>query len=68
MTDGGFSLWARCYDCGHRLRFEASGCPQCGEHFDGRAEPDVFPDSCDCERCERAREKEAAAREDLGER
>jgi hypothetical protein len=48
-------LWERCYQCGHRLRFASTACPQCGEEFDGRNAPKVFPERCDCERCEGAR-------------
>lgn len=31
--------WMRsqCYACGHTLRFESTGCPQCGEAFHGLA-------------------------------
>ena len=35
-------LWHRCYACGHELRFASTGCPQCGEDFDGRVEPEVW--------------------------
>lgn len=55
MRDDGVWLRERCYSCGHRLRFEASACPQCGEEFDGR-EIEVFPDACDCRRCAEARD------------
>jgi hypothetical protein len=53
--DDGSYLWERCYACGHRLRFSSDGCPQCGIHFDGRADPEPWPELCDCERCEKAR-------------
>jgi len=55
MSDDGCYLWERCYLCGHRLRFASSGCPQCGEEFDGREDPKEWPEHCDCERCEAAR-------------
>lgn len=54
MTDRkerGSWLWSRCYACGHRLRFDSTGCPQCGEDFDGRNNPRKWPEKCDCERC-----------------
>ncbi len=53
MSDAGCGFWLRlrCYACGHRLRFEASGCPQCGETFDGREDPAEFPEACECKRC-----------------
>jgi hypothetical protein len=47
-------LWSRCYACGHRLRFPSTGCPQCGEDFDGRKMPKKWPEKCECERCEAA--------------
>lgn len=59
MTDRkerGCWLWSRCYACGHRLRFSSTGCPQCGEEFDGRKQPKRWPEKCDCERCVKARE------------
>lgn len=38
---------------GHRLRFESTGCPQCGEEFHGL---DVkIQNVCACDRCETAR-------------
>ena len=48
----------QCYVCGHRLRFESNGCPQCGAMFDGRDHE--IHDTCDCPRCERARRHEEA--------
>ncbi len=53
MSDDGSYLWERCYGCGHRLRFDSDGCPQCGIHFDGRDDPKVWPEHCDCPRCNR---------------
>lgn len=53
--DEGFSVWQRCYGCGHRLAYAATGCPQCGLSFDDRAEPAEWPDRCSCGRCEKAR-------------
>jgi len=51
-------FWDRCYSCGHRLRFEATGCPQCGIHFkDSSHEPEVFPELCTCNRCVEARKE-----------
>jgi hypothetical protein len=26
-------MYDRCDECGHRLRFESDGCPQCGASF-----------------------------------
>lgn len=52
--NAGTWLRDRCYACGHQLAFAASGCPQCGETFDGRDDPDEFPDVCRCNRCEGA--------------
>lgn len=54
----GSYLRARCHQCGHRLRPDlmSTGCPQCGEDFDGRPDPKKWPEQCDCERCEAARE------------
>ncbi len=49
--DGGCWLRDRCYACGHTLRFSASGCPQCGETFDGRDDPKRWPKKCTCARC-----------------
>lgn len=56
-------LWERCYACGHRLRFASTGCPQCGEDFDGRRQPGKgkWPETCDCERCQLARDPTAKA-------
>lgn len=48
-------LWARCYACGHRLALDSTACPQCGESFDGRKEPKRFPETCECDRCVKAR-------------
>jgi hypothetical protein len=56
QADGGAYLWERCYYCGHRLRFSATGCPQCGMIFDGRRDPKKWPDKCGCERCMEARD------------
>jgi hypothetical protein len=50
-------LRARCYACGHRLRFDANGCPSCGEMFDGRPAPRPWPDRCECDRCQAARKE-----------
>lgn len=50
-------LRARCYVCGHILRFDANGCPQCGEMFDGRKDPKRWSTACECERCSTARIK-----------
>ena len=47
--------WSRCYACGHRLALASTGCPQCGEDFDGRKMPRKFPERCECERCTAAR-------------
>lgn len=58
MTDKnekGSWLWERCYSCGHRLRFASNGCPQCGEMFDGRDEPETWLENCSCPRCLQAR-------------
>ena len=55
--DDGAYLWERCYACGHRLRFASTGCPQCGEQFDGRKDPKRWPEKCDCARCSEARTK-----------
>lgn len=49
--DDGTWLRGVCYACGHVLRFEASACPQCGEAFDGREDPEELPDLCTCQRC-----------------
>ena len=49
---GSWWLRNRCYLCGHWLRFDATGCPQCGEEFDGRDAPKRFPRICQCPRCE----------------
>ena len=56
MTDRkerGCWLRGRCYMCGHELRFDSTGCPQCGEEFDGRKLPRGFkwPKTCECSRC-----------------
>lgn len=53
--DGGTWLRDRCYSCGHRLAFDAAACPQCGESFDGRADPKRWPDTCECKRCQAAK-------------
>lgn len=58
--DDGSYMWERCYSCGHRLRFSADGCPKCGIHFDGRADPEPWPDVCECPRCCTARESSHA--------
>lgn len=49
-------LWSRCYACGHRLALDSTACPQCGEEFDGRHPPFIWPENCECERCSDARE------------
>lgn len=49
--DEGAWLRQRCYECGHTLRFPATGCPQCGAEFDGRAAPKRWPKKCQCQRC-----------------
>lgn len=51
-------LWGRCYKCGHWLLFMATGCPQCGEHFDARKQPKRWPTKCQCERCASANPQE----------
>lgn len=56
MTDRnekGSWLRGRCYACGHTLRFDSNGCPQCGEEFDGRKLLRRFkwPETCECSRC-----------------
>ena len=56
IEERGCWLRERCYLCGHILRFDATGCPQCGEEFDGRDDPTVWPDVCDCPRCEAAKD------------
>lgn len=66
-TDGSW-LWQRCYACGHRLRFASTGCPQCGENFDGRTMPKRWPEHCDCERCEDARASGAKEETRMSER
>ena len=46
----------RCHACGHRLRFEASGCPQCrAKAVAPWNEPKEMPDTCKCDRCAIAR-------------
>jgi hypothetical protein len=50
-------LWSRCYQCGHRLAFASTGCPQCGIDFDGRKMPKRWPEKCDCERCTDAKRR-----------
>lgn len=57
MTDDRSYLWERCYRCGHRLAFASTACPQCGEGFDGRDDPNPWPDACDCDRCEGVRKR-----------
>ena len=59
-TERGSWLWSRCYKCGHRLRFDSTGCPQCGEDFDGRNAPKKWPEHCECERCVESRAKQRA--------
>lgn len=41
----------RCNYCGHRLAFAASACPECWKVFDGREDPETWPENCECERC-----------------
>lgn len=57
--ENGAWLRGRCYTCGHRLRADmpATGCPQCGEAFDGRRDPRRFPEKCACPRCTEARSR-----------
>lgn len=57
INDGAY-LWGRCYRCGHWLHFASTGCPQCGEQFDGRNEPKRWPKKCRCERCVSANPQE----------
>lgn len=46
----------RCHACGHRLRFEATGCPQClAKAVAPWNEPKEMPDTCKCDRCAIAR-------------
>jgi hypothetical protein len=54
--DSGLWLYDRCDQCGHRLRFEASGCPQCSAQFGAPWKRAQIPDVCECERCREARE------------
>ncbi len=58
VREKGAWLRGRCYHCGHRLRFDANACPQCGTFFDGRKEPKRYPQRCACERCVSALGKE----------
>ncbi len=51
-------LWARCYNCGHRLAMASDSCPQCGIHFKDGEDPANWPEECDCERCVEARRTE----------
>lgn len=55
-NERGYWLRSRCYQCGHRLRFESTDCPRCGEEFHGRAVK-RYPETCDCERCVKARQQ-----------
>jgi len=55
QSDDGAYLWQRCYACGHRLALPSSACPQCGEEFDGRNDPDAWPEGCECDRCREVR-------------
>lgn len=54
VKERGCWLRFQCYACGHRLRFASTGCPQCGEDFHGRKVK--IKDTCECERCVKARE------------
>ena len=51
VLDENTYMMSRCQDCGHWLRFPASHCPQCGV-VASEYEPDIWPEICDCERCE----------------
>ena len=55
-SERGCWLRSQCYACGHRLRFESTACPQCGEEFQGLKVK--MRDTCDCERCDAARKPE----------
>lgn len=46
-------LRGQCYACGHRLRFDSTGCPQCGEEFHGNEV--AINDVCECPRCSNVR-------------
>lgn len=51
-------LMDRCHACGHRLSFASTGCPQCGaDSIAPWFEPSEFPELCECERCQKAREE-----------
>lgn len=53
-------IGGRCGECGHRFRFKASACPQCGASmFAPWNEPEAYPDTCDCDRCAKARGEES---------
>ena len=54
-SERGSWLRSQCYACGHRLRFDSTGCPQCGEEFHGRAVK-RYPEKCECDRCTMARD------------
>ncbi len=46
----------RCARCGHRLAFASNGCPQCSKDMmPPWDEPAELPDTCQCERCIKAR-------------
>lgn len=49
-------LMERCVTCGHRLSFPSDRCPQCRATAPPSWDyPDVLPDICACERCQKAR-------------
>lgn len=52
-SERGCWLRGQCYACGHRLWFESTGCPQCGEQFHGLTVK--VQNICACDRCETAR-------------
>ncbi len=52
-SERGSWLRGQCYACGHRLRFDSTGCPQCGEDFHGLKVK--VRDVCECDRCVEAR-------------
>lgn len=49
-SERGSWLRGQCYACGHRLRFDSTGCPQCGEEFHGLKVK--VRDVCQCDRCD----------------
>jgi len=61
--ESGCWMYDRCDECGHRLRFESDGCPQCGASFGApwkRTLPE--PDKCYCARCVEARKADKASK------